>query len=625
MVYGIIRASERADDAGGAARLRRPTHPTSGAAMTTSQAAMPMESALQRSSLLLTRYWRIPFVIMLALLHLASLRGGADAWARALMLAHFGFFITWQPFMRSEQRITPAQTGVIAVVAICVLFYFNWWLLGLWVSVLAGIVGGKVFLFRSPWLRRFYLVVFTYLVALLLLWVVPGMVGAVLPSGVESAVGYGLPVLFLVLLAVPAEPDSAETPQIVDFFYATMLFLLLVVLVLGAFAFMQVGRIDYVTALLLSLFILAGVLVTLSLVWNPRAGFQGLSMYFSRYLLSIGMPFEQWLFILAELSQVESKPDRFMKEAIGGLARLPWVAGGYWKSGQESGEFGTITKNTVEYSNQELHLRVFASEKLSPSLIWHFHLLGQLLGEFYVAKLREQKLQQQTYIQAVHETGARMTHDMKNLLQSLNVLCAAADDAHLADTNELTALIRRQLPAIAQRLQHTVDKLRKPQADTTRMVPARDWWQDLRGMYHDRGIDFQTGDIPHAAMLPKEMLDTAADNLLQNALRKRKLDAAIEITASVDCSNGLLFTVCDSGSPIAPELLRGLLREPVQSQGGFGIGLYQTTRMAELAGFTLRVTHNEPGRVCFGLSGPLSAGSGEESDAPQGQKGAAAG
>jgi len=574
---------------------------------TTTAAGLPVPTLAQRSSLLLTRYWRVPFVVMLALLHMAALRGGEDAWARALMLAHFGLFITWQPFMRGERRVTPAQTAIIAVVAISVLFYFNWWLLALWVSVLAGIVGGKVFLFRSPWLRRFYLVVFTYLVALLLLWVVPGgVVHTAMQPGVALTVHYGLPLLFVALLVMPAEPDSAETPQIVDFFYATMLFLLLVVLVLGAFAFMQIGRLDYVMALIFSLFILAGVLVTLSLVWNPRAGFHGLSMYFSRYLLSIGMPFEQWLFILAELSQVETKPDRFMKEAISGLSRLPWVSGGYWQTATDTGEFGQVTKNTVEYSNQELLLRVFAHEKLSPSLEWHFHLLGQLLGEFYVAKLREQKLQQQTYIQAVHETGARMTHDMKNLLQSLNVLCAAAENTQIAETNELTALIRRQLPAITQRLQHTVDKLKKPQVDGTRLVSASDWWEELQAMYQDRNVEFRAGAISHAALLPKDLLDTTADNLLQNALRKRKLDDRIGVAASLDCDGELVFTVCDTGLPIAPELLRGLLREPVQSQGGFGIGLYQTTRLAEQAGFTLRVTSNEAGQVCFTLGGPLS-------------------
>ena len=430
--------------------------------------------------MLMTRYWRVLFVLMLVVLHLAALRGGEDAWARALMLAHFGLFITWQPFMRGEQRVSTIQLAIIVIVAVGILFFFNWWLLALWVSVLSGIVGGKVFLFRAPWLRRFYLIVLAYLVCLLLFWIVPsGVVKTALPSEVEIFSRYGLPVLFITLAAMPAEPDSAETPQIVDFFYATMLFLLLVVLILGAFAFMQIGNIAYAPALTFSLLVIAGVLLTLSVVWNPRAGFNGLSMYFSRYLLSIGMPFEQWLFILAELSQIETKPERFMKEATQGLAGLPWVSGGFWQTATETGEFGDVSKNSVEYTNQELHLRVFTREKLSPSLVWHFHLLGQLLGEFYIAKLREQKLQQQTYIQAVHETGARMTHDVKNLLQSLNVLCAAAEHARTPDSGELTALIRRQLPAITQRLQQTVDKLQKPQAETGKFIQAGVWWEGL--------------------------------------------------------------------------------------------------------------------------------------------------
>ncbi|MEK7435711.1 MAG: hypothetical protein AAB150_02370, partial [Pseudomonadota bacterium] len=53
--------------------------------------------------LLLSRYWRLLFVAMLLLLHLTAMRGVEDFWARALMLAHFGLFILWQPFMRGEQ------------------------------------------------------------------------------------------------------------------------------------------------------------------------------------------------------------------------------------------------------------------------------------------------------------------------------------------------------------------------------------------------------------------------------------------------------------------------------------------------------------------------------------------
>ena len=72
---------------------------------------------------------------------------------------------------------------------------------------------GKVFLFRSPWLRRFYLVVFTYLVALLLLWVVPGgVVQTVMEPGVELTVHYGLPLLFLALLVRPAAISPIAKP-----------------------------------------------------------------------------------------------------------------------------------------------------------------------------------------------------------------------------------------------------------------------------------------------------------------------------------------------------------------------------------------------------------------------------
>ena len=98
----------------------------------------------------------------------------------------------------------------------------------------------------------------------------------------------------------------------------------------------------------------------------------------------------------------------------------------------------------------------------SPALHWHLHLLGQLLGEFYLAKLREEELRQASYLQAVHETGARMTHDIKNLLQSLNVLVAAAARDEGRDSPELRALMRRQLPAMSQRLAETLDKLQRP-------------------------------------------------------------------------------------------------------------------------------------------------------------------
>ncbi|HET7766543.1 MAG TPA: hypothetical protein VFK92_15775 [Burkholderiales bacterium] len=567
-------------------------------------------TVLQASQLFVARSWRGLFLVMLICLHLAAIWGAEDIWARGMMLAHFGLFILWQPFMRGERRLTSFQVAAISAIALGILYFLNWWLLALWVAVLAGIVGGKVFLFQARWLRRFYLVVLLYLVSLLLVWIVPNsFVRVPLPNEVGMLAQWGLPVLFALMMAIPAETDTAETPQVVDFFYAAMIVLLLIVLALGSFAFMTVGKIDYITALSFSMLIIAGVLLILSFAWNPRSGFSGLSVYFSRYLLSIGLPFERWLYFLAELSQLETKPERFMKEACGGLAKLPWVTGGFWHTAGESGDFGKVSKNSVEFTNQEIHLRVFTQLPLSPSLVWHFQLLGQLLGEFYVAKQREQKLQQQTYVQAVHETGARMTHDVKNLLQSLNVLCAAAErDAAPNAGGELSALMRRQLPAITQRLQQTLDKLQKPDTNNGRFIKADTWWEGLQRSYSGRGIEFSREGSADTVMLPKELFDSAGDNLLQNALRKRRLDESVSISASFRCDDAIEFSVCDSGAPVASEVLRGLMRGPVPSETGFGIGLYQTSRLAEISGFSLQLRENDPGRVCFSLRGEVRRG-----------------
>jgi signal transduction histidine kinase len=567
-------------------------------------------TVLQTSQLFVARSWRGVFLVMLICLHLAAIWGAEDVWARGMMLAHFGLFIIWQPFMRAERRLSSSQVAAIAAIALGILYFLNWWLLALWVSVLAGIVGGKVFLFQARWLRRFYLVVLLYLVSLLLVWIVPNsFIRVPLPNEVGLLAQWGLPVLFAVMMAIPAETDTAETPQVVDFFYAAMIVLLLIALALGSFAFMTVGKIDYITALSFSMLIIAGVLLILSFAWNPRSGFSGLSVYFSRYLLSIGLPFERWLYFLAELSQLETKPERFMKEACGGLAKLPWVSGGFWHTAGESGDFGKVSKNSVEFTNQEIHLRVFTQLPLSPSLVWHFQLLGQLLGEFYVAKQREQKLQQQTYVQAVHETGARMTHDVKNLLQSLNVLCAAAErDAAPNAGGELSALMRRQLPAITQRLQQTLDKLQKPDTNNGRFIQADAWWDGLQRSYAGRGVEFSREGPADAVMLPKELFDSAGDNLLQNALRKRRLDESVSISVSFRCDDSIEFSVCDSGAPVASEVLRGLMRGPVPSETGFGIGLYQTSRLAEISGFSLQLRENDPGKVCFSLRGEVRRG-----------------
>jgi signal transduction histidine kinase len=316
---------------------------------------------------------------------------------------------------------------------------------------------------------------------------------------------------------------------------------------------------------------------------------------------------EQWLHFLTELSQLEARPERFLSEAVGALARLPWVSGASWRAGEAAGKEGSESPHCVAFANSALSLKIHSRYRMSPALNWHLHLLGLLLGEFYVAKLREEELRQSSYLQAVHETGARMTHDIKNLLQSLNVLCAAAAREENRDSPELQALMRRQLPVVAQRLAETLDKLQRPRPSPEPYVGVREWWEDLARQYRAEGVDFEPAEPPAQLRLPRSVFESIADNLIRNAIAKRSAAEFISVSVSLQQHDaGLRLRVCDTGMAESPEVVPNQLRAPIASHDGLGIGLYQAARLAESKGYRLELEENRDGRVCFALSGPAA-------------------
>ena len=563
-------------------------------------ASLPVSSRLASAIWSLSqRHWRFVVIAMLVLLHIAVLRGTADIWARAFLVAHLGLLLLWQPFLRGEHQVSAVQGLFIALAAVAVMLWVGWWLLAFWVVVLAGLIGGKVFLHQARWQRRCYLVVLVYLLALLAILILPEIAPRrEVADEIRTAAEYGLPVLLLALALMPAEPESPEAPQVIDFFYSVFLMLVLGMVVLGSFTFMTLRNVPYLEALTNTVFLIAGSIFALGLAWSPRTGYAGLNVFFSRYLFSIGLPVEKWLYFLAELSQMEARPERFLAEGVAGLARLPWIAGAAWQAGGQHGETGARTDYAVLYESPDLELTIFSRYRTSPALQWHMHLLGQLLGEFYAAKLREQRLRQASYLEAVHETGARLTHDVKNLLQSLNVLVSVAGQD---DSPQSQALIRRQLPAIAQRLSTTLDKLQRPGDEEAQQLPLRDWWEALARQYQGQNVEFVAAGLEPEMQVPKALFDSVADNLLQNALAKRAADAQTRIRVSVLCREGPELRVHDSGGAVPPEIASQLLRAPVRSSGGLGIGLYQAARHAEKSGYALTLAENRDGAVCFAL------------------------
>ena len=110
---------------------------------------------------------------MLLTLHLALAWGIESWWARGLMLAHFGFFLMWQPVWRADREISLASALLIIGAGSVLGFIASWWLTALWLGVLAGLVGGRAFSAEIARQHVASLIALLYLLGILLGWVVP--------------------------------------------------------------------------------------------------------------------------------------------------------------------------------------------------------------------------------------------------------------------------------------------------------------------------------------------------------------------------------------------------------------------------------------------------------------------
>lgn len=548
-------------------------------------------------------------LLVLATLHIALLLGAQSLWMRPVVLMHLGLFLLWQPLWRGESKLRLSSAVLIIAISLIAMFLLNWWLLAFWVSVLFALVGGRVFAFHAPRQRLYYLLVMAYLLAILVLDIAPRLF-ALPDSGDITGIlmGLGLPFLLLVMASIPVERDKAQVQQAVDFIYILLLFTLLTLLILGSLAFMTLGQVTYLEALLRTLFIIALALFILGGLWNPHMGFSGLQTGFSRYVLSIGTPLEIWLERLATVAQHEQNPETFLAHATEYLIEMPWISGLSWISSRGHGTLGISSEHRVELSDEDLNLILFTRQAISPTVLLHMRLLVQVLGHFYQAKRREQRLNEITRQQAVYETGSRLTHDLKNMLQSLFALTSVAQH----QPEKAQPVLQRQLPVLTQRIELLLNKLKNPEKHEEESVgqSLETWWEVLRQRHQHRDIvwrliDESTGEVvPDGQFgtkkIPAALFDSVADNLIDNASNKQLREPGIAITVTLHVEPFSL-EVRDTGSAIPSNIARQLMNNIVPSEDGLGIGLYQIARRAAQSGYRLELGENHAGNVRFEL------------------------
>jgi hypothetical protein len=546
---------------------------------------------------------RRPWIVvaMLLALHGALVSQPGSDFARTWLLVHFGLFLLWQPFFSTRRRLEPGSAVLLlAIVAVTVYFVAGWMIVA-WVLLLIGILGGRVFTTQAPVRSRFYLAAFAYLVTILLAWTVPhDLLEQGVPESVSIFARAILPWTLALGLLLPSPAEDGEAAQVFDFFYAVLVFQLGVVLVLGSIALMRFTDEQYFTAVALTAMGFGVALFVLAVLWNPLRGFGGLRTYFSRYLLSVGMPFELWMRRIAELAETESDPRRFLELSLAEIARLPWVRGGHWRSPDGEGHFGKPDGHASRFEQRGLELVFHTGFRLSPALLLHMRLLAQVVGQFYEGKRREKAERHGAYLEAVHETGARLTHDVKNLLQSLYALMSMAPRE---STDGYAALLQRQLPQLTQRLRSTVEKLRVPEAQVAELpVAASEWCGGVERRLEGSGVAFRC-TIEEDRKVPASLFDGFLDNALENARAKAHAQPGLEVAVAFAASAARLeLAVCDSGHAVSAEVAQRLFHEPIERASGLGIGLYHAARQARAAGYRLELAANRDGEVCFRLS-----------------------
>jgi signal transduction histidine kinase len=160
-------------------------------------------------------------------------------------------------------------------------------------------------------------------------------------------------------------------------------------------------------------------------------------------------------------------------------------------------------------------------------------------------------------------------------------------------------MLNRQLPTLTHRLELTLKKRSAPQKEPSgEYISATDWWNLLKGRYHNRNIEFENTNTS-MQLIPSAVFENVADNLLDNARKKRMTQTNIKVVVQLSGTDSVVFTVCDSGEPIPEKIASKLFYDTVDSETGLGTGLYHAYRWAEHHGYLLSLKNNEKGTVCF--------------------------
>jgi len=545
-----------------------------------------------------TRFEFINLGLMLLLLQLALHQPVESGFlVSALLLAHIGFFLLWQPALNATEEVQLKTLSAVLIINIGLYLLLGDWFIALWIILLIGLTSGSALV--NGLQRALYALATVVLFLQLSLTLTPRLFHLnVFDAEIEQLINYLIVIVSCIIIFIPSNKTRSVK---IDYLHSILISFGLFSFYITSILISFTSHIHYLQSLLITAFSIGIFFLLLSIIWLPRNGMASIAQLWEQHILNIGNPFENWVNHTSLLGQNNKiTPDLFLEKSIEQLLTLSWVSGINWLDDEKNILYGETSNHQTIFENNGICMTLYSHIPMGSALKIHAQLLMHLMNYFYNSKLRELTLKNQTHLKAVYEIGSKLTHDIKNILQSLHALTGvihATDDP--AESHEL---ISKQLPVLTQRLQNTLDKLQR-KTDTGKSFTQVDiWWTELQSRYHGREISF-IGETNSDISIDTDVFNTVLENLLENARSKRRIRPETEITTSIQLKNNkVIITVCDDGDPVPASRSSKLFKQILPSKDGYGIGLYQSAQLAERNGYQLELINNEPARVCFQLA-----------------------
>jgi len=517
----------------------------------------------------------------------------------SLSIVLYGLFLLWQPLWSKEARVSIATVAAIALLFFSITYFFPNESLVFVGLILSGLIGSR--LLGQSAFRSFDL--------LALLIIIIEMATGLVPDTFEQI---RLPALFaeymqsiilvpvLLFFFAPNPDHQKQGRSQVDLMHGLLAATLLFIVLLGGIVINLLYGVDYIDGLLLTVFIVATLTIGISWFWNPGIGYSGIGVLWNRYAMTIGGPFETWINTLTTL--IEERfltPNEYLEAACEHLVDNDWLNAIEWQFENYRISVGDKDGPWLEHPlDQKLTVLIYFKADPGTALEQHTILLIRMAYQFYLAKLNQQKMRAQEHFATIHHTGARLTHDIKNILQSIKTSLEILEMDN--DSMQSQQLLQTNLQQIGSRLESTLNKLRTPKLNTQiNLIDCRQWLERF-GKQHSANKRIHChGDIESNVALPADLFDSVAENLINNGLKK-SASTQVEVRLLSD-RDIILLSICDDGDAIESEIENNLFVQPVSSGSGMGIGLYQAAIMAHAFQYELELSQNERGRVCFNL------------------------